>query len=252
MVQEAAAEDGGFTPGSAIEEVFRDRTLGPYARLLFPPEGFRSGRTPGSLRLLWYSELDPDATVEIVNTLKKRVESGGPVFLPLYSEEDIRRDPAKRGTSLVFFKGRPAAPFAVCCAGGGFAYVGAMHDSFPHALALSKMGFNAFALVYRPGARTAMEDLARALGIVFRRARELQVDTRGYSLWGGSAGARMAAWAGTYGAAAFGGPDQRGGRLLAEAARQTAGLKKPGLYNGLMQRSTMSHFAPALPGPAFF
>ena len=32
-------------------------------------------------------------------------------------------------------------------AGGGFAYVGAIHDSFPHALALSQMGYNAFALI---------------------------------------------------------------------------------------------------------
>ena len=33
------------------------------------------------------------------------------------------------------------------------------------------------------------------------------MDTSCYSLWGGSAGARMAAWLGTYGPAAFGGDD---------------------------------------------
>ena len=38
--------------------------------------------------------------------------------------------------------------------------MGAMHDSFPHALELSKLGYNAFALIYRPG--DAYEDLARA------------------------------------------------------------------------------------------
>lgn len=38
-----------------------------------------------------------------------------------------------------------------------------MHDSFPHALELSKKGYNAFALIYRPGAETACEDLARAI-----------------------------------------------------------------------------------------
>jgi len=32
----------------------------------------------------------------------------------------------------------------------------------------------------------------------------LQVDPSNYSLWGGSAGARMAAWLGSYGTAAFG------------------------------------------------
>ena len=33
------------------------------------------------------------------------------------------------------------------------------------------------------------------------------MDTSRYSLWGGSAGARMAAWLGTYGPAAFSGDD---------------------------------------------
>lgn len=62
-------------------------------------------------------------------------------------------------------------------------------------------------MIYRPGAQTACEDLARALSFVFENADELEVNTDGYSLWGGSAGARMAAWLGTYGAAAFGGDE---------------------------------------------
>jgi len=48
---------------------------------------------------------------------------------------------------LFFFRGNPGARFAVCNAGGAFAYVGAMHDSFPHAFELSKKGYNAFALI---------------------------------------------------------------------------------------------------------
>ena len=83
-------------------------------------------------------------------------------------------------------------------------YVAAMQDSFPHALELSKRGHNAFALIYRPGAQTACEDLARAIAFLHDHAEELQIDMDGYSLWGGSAGARMAAWLGSYGTAAFG------------------------------------------------
>lgn len=82
-----------------------------------------------------------------------------------------------------------------------------MHDSFPHALELSKKGYNAFALIYRPGAQTACEDLARAIAFIHEHADELEVDVSGYSLWGGSAGARMAAWLGSYGTAAFGEAD---------------------------------------------
>ena len=40
--------------------------------------------------------------------------------------------------------------------------------------------------------------------MIHRHAEELEVDTEGYSLWGGSAGARMAAWLGSYGTEGFG------------------------------------------------
>ena len=46
-------------------------------------------------------------------------------------------------------------------------------------------------------AQTACEDLSRAIDFIFEHADELQVDTDGYSLWGGSAGGRMADWVGT-------------------------------------------------------
>ena len=62
-------------------------------------------------------------------------------------------------------------------------------------------------MIYRPGAQTACEDLARAISFVFENAEELEVDTDCYSLWGGSAGARMAAWLGSYGPADFGGAE---------------------------------------------
>lgn len=128
-------------------------------------------------------------------------------FYDIYTDEEKAADPAKKNTGLFFFKGEPKARFAICNAGGGFAYVGAMHDSFPHALELSKKGYNAFALIYRPGAQTACEDLARAIGFIFDHAEELEVNTDCYSLWGGSAGGRMTAYLSSYGTKAFGGGD---------------------------------------------
>ena len=197
-----------FSTSTKIADVTADPAFKGFGRFLFPLQrGYWSGSTLGTLSLVWYSEIDPQKTVEIVNTLKNRALAGQKVFFDIYTEAEKAADPAKRGTGLFFFRGRPGAPFAVCCAGGGFAYVGAMHDSFPHALELSKMGYNAFAVIYRPGAQTACEDLARALSFIFGHAAELGVDTSGYSLWGGSAGARMAAWVGSYGPGAFGGGD---------------------------------------------
>ncbi len=197
-----------FDRDTPIQTVTDDPAFGDYGRLLFPVDtSYFSGDTLGSLRLTWYSHIDPDETVEIVNTLRNRALNGETVFYDIYTEAEKAADPDKHDTGLFFFKGTPGAKFAVCNAGGGFAYVGAMHDSFPHALELSKKGYNAFALIYRPGAQTACEDLARAIRFIFENAEMLEVDTSDYSLWGGSAGGRMAAWVGSYGTAAFGETD---------------------------------------------
>lgn len=197
-----------YTRDTPIDEVINDTAFDNYGRLIFPVEkGYYGGETLGELSLTWYSHIDPDMTVEIANYFKSHAESGETIFYDIYSDEEKAADPEKNDTGLFFFKGNVGAKFAVCNAGGAFAYVGAMQDSFPHALELSKKGYNAFALIYRPDAQKACEDLARAVSFIFENADELEVDTDCYSLWGGSAGARMAAWLGTYGTAAFGGDE---------------------------------------------
>lgn len=195
-----------YTADTKIEEVVSNPAFGEYGRLIFPvEESYYSGNTLGELQLTWYNNIEPDKTVEIANYMKEQAEAGKTIFYDIYTDEEKKASPDKEDTGLFFFKGNPGEKFAVCNAGGGFAYVGAMQDSFPHALELSKKGYNAFALIYRPGAQTACEDLARAISFIFQNAEELEVNTEGYSLWGGSAGARMAAWLGSYGPEAFGG-----------------------------------------------
>ena len=164
----SAVPTGPYTTDTPIQTVMDDPVFGDYGRLLFPAET---------------------------------------VSYDIYTPEEKAADPDKTDTGLFFFRGDPGGKVAFCNAGGGFAYVGAMQDSFPHALELSRRGYNAFALLYRPGAQTACEDLARAITFVSDHAQGLQVDLEGYSLWGGSAGGRMAAWLGSYGPAAFGGGD---------------------------------------------
>ena len=153
---------------------------------------------------IWYNYINPDKTVEIVNYMKKEVDCGREIFHDIYTENEKRKDPSLKNTGLFFFRGNQGSKFAVINAGGGMVYVGAMQDSFPHALELSKKGYNAFALIYRPGADTAMRDLARAVSFIHDNASKLGVEVKDYSLWGGSAGARMAAWISTYGTGHFG------------------------------------------------
>ena len=163
-----------FDENTEIDMVRSDPVFGNYGHLLFPTDDwYMSGSTLGDLQLTWYHNIDPAETVEIVNTLWKRADAGETVFYDIYTEEEKLADPEKENTGLFFFKGEPGEKFAVCNAGGGFAYVGAMQDSFPHALELSKQGYNAFALIYRPGDQTACEDLARAISFIFENAEEL-------------------------------------------------------------------------------
>jgi acetyl esterase/lipase len=110
----------------------------------------------------------------------------------LANNDALEKDqqPAKANTGLFFFRGNPGAPFAVIAPGGGFSYVGSVHEGFPYAVAISRQGYNAFVLKYRAGAggETATRDLAAALSFVFRNAATLGVSREGYSLWGSSAG----------------------------------------------------------------
>lgn len=199
---------GAYTLDTKITDVINNPVFKDYGRLIFPVDsGYYSGDTIKDVQLTWYNNIDPNKTLEILNYMKSHAEAGDTIFYDIYTDEEKRADPAKQNTGLFFFKGESNNRFAVCNAGGGFAYVGAIHDSFPHALELSKKGYNAFALIYRPGAQTACEDLARAISFIFSHADELEIDTSCYSLWGGSAGARMAASLGSYGPQGYGGDD---------------------------------------------
>lgn len=208
---ESSVQDGGgfqmVNRDTRVVDVIRHPVFEDYGRLIFPVDReIREDLTLEDVEelLIWYNYINPDKTVEIVNYLGEQAEAGNQVFYPIYTEEERKADPWKADTGLFFFRGEAGGKTAICNAGGGFVYVGAMQDSFPHALELSKKGYNAFALIYRPGAQTACEDLARAIAFLHEHEEKLQIDMEDYSLWGGSAGGRMAAWLGAYGTESFG------------------------------------------------
>jgi acetyl esterase/lipase len=160
----------------------------------------------GSL-LPYHSHVDPEVVVRALNRMIDDVDRGQPVFFDFYTESQKRDQPAMKHAGLFFFRGRPGAPFAVVSPGGGFAYVGSVHEGFPYAVEISQRGYNAFVLKYRAGqgGAVATQDLAAAVSYIFRNAERLGVGTDAYSLWGSSAGARMAAAIGSHGVARYGG-----------------------------------------------
>lgn len=140
-----------YTIDTKISDVINDPAFEDYGRLIFPVNsGYYSGDTLGELELTWYNNIAPDKTVEIANYMKSRAENGDIIFYDIYTDEEKTADPAKEDTGLFFFKGNPGERFAVCNAGGGFAYVGAMHDSFPPRFGIIQNGLQRLCLDLPP------------------------------------------------------------------------------------------------------
>jgi acetyl esterase/lipase len=158
----------------------------------------------GSL-MSYHNHVDPAIVIGAINHLIDQVSDGKTAFYDFYTDEQKQQDPTKRTTGLFFFRGNPDAPFAIVCPGGGFSYVGSLHEGFPLAQRISESGFHAFIIRYRTGSEHgATEDLAAAIAYIFRSADTLGVGTRDYSVWGGSAGARMVGNIALHGVSAYG------------------------------------------------
>lgn len=191
-------QDRHLTTASTIRDVLDHPAFEGFSRYILPlewgyDEDMPLGRVAGLLP--YHNYVNADSVVSCINSMIDSVAAGRRIYYPL----------GRADAGLFFFRGRPGAPFAVVCPGGGFSYVGSVHEGFPHALALSRMGYNAFVIQYRTGsALAACEDLAAGIEYIFSHRDELQVGTGGYSVWGSSAGARMAAYIGSYGTATFG------------------------------------------------
>jgi acetyl esterase/lipase len=194
-----------------IADVLEHPAFAGFGRLLLPWDDRRYERTMrlreiGSL-LPYHTHVDPAVVVSSLNRMIDDAAAGRTVFYDFYTAAQKEAEPSRRNAGLFFFRGKPGAPLAVIAPGGGFAYVGSVHEGFPYAVEISRRGFNAFVLKYRAGkgGRIATEDLAAALTYIFRTAGDLGVTTADYSLWGSSAGARIAASIGSHGTARFGG-----------------------------------------------
>ncbi|BEU88614.1 hypothetical protein TAMA11512_20780 [Selenomonas sp. TAMA-11512] len=202
--------DSKFTEDTLVQEVVDDPVFGSYGRLIFPvdkdiPEGTRL--KDASALLPGYNYVDPARTVDVVNYMKNEVTHGGTIFFPIYTRYEMEQEPEKENAGLFFFRGEEGRETAIVSAGGGFSYVGAIHDSFPQALELSRRGINAFALIYRPDEKKGTEDLARAIHYLCTHADELDISMDGYSLWGSSSGAKLTAAVGNSGTGMYGEED---------------------------------------------
>jgi acetyl esterase/lipase len=196
---------------SRLRDLLKHPAFAGFGHLIMPWDNraYDEGMPLSDLSSLlpYHTHVRPDVVVGSLNRMIDDVSGGKPVFHDFYTAAQKQEQPARENTGLFFFRGRPGAPFALISPGGGFSYVGSIHEGFPYAMEISNKGYNAFVLRYRAGQGgvVATQDLAAAISYIFRNADELGVSTDNYSLWGSSAGARMAAAIGSRGIAAFGG-----------------------------------------------
>ena len=197
----------------SVGDLLEHPAFAGFARLLLPWDDRRYDTTMtlsniGSL-LPYHTHVDPAVVVSSLNRMIDDAGAGKKIFYDIYTDAEKRADSSRENAGVFFVRGRSGAPFAVLAPGGGFAYVGSVHEGFPYAVEISNRGYNAFVLRYRAsrGGAAATEDLAAALSFIFRNAEALGVTTAGYSLWGSSAGARMAASIGSHGTSRFGAPE---------------------------------------------
>lgn len=210
-----AAGESGYMKHMKTESTIGDMLIHPafkdFAEHMLSREGDAhfpetSFGNIGSL-MPYHSHVNGGDVVAALNRMIDEAANGKTIFYDIYSAGEKKADPGKRAAGLFLLRGRPQAPFAVICPGGGFSYVASFHEGFPYAMELNKRGYNAFVLKYRTGrgGGPAIEDLYAALHFIFGNAEALDVSTKDYSLWGSSAGARMAAHAGANALRASGG-----------------------------------------------
>lgn len=199
-----------LTLGHRIEDIVNHKAFQGFGEMLLPWDNNSSYYTTslkdvGSL-MPYHSNVRPDIVLSAVNHMINEVNSGKTIFYNFYSAQQKQQDPSLTQTGLFFFRGKPGAPFAIVCPGGGFSYVGSLHEGFPLAQEISKNNLNAFVIRYRIGSeQKASQDLAVAISYIFSNAEKLGVSTKDYSLWGGSAGARMVGNIALNGVSALGG-----------------------------------------------
>jgi acetyl esterase/lipase len=198
------------TPNSSIGDVVNHPAFKGFGELLLPRDknygSYNMQLSDVGSLMPYHNHVDPGIVVGAINYMIDEVANSKTIFYDFYTDEQKNQDPRKENTGLFFFRGNPDAPFAIICPGGGFSYVGSLHEGFPLAQRISEWGLNAFVIRYRiGGGQWATEDLAAAITYIFHNAENLGVRVADYSVWGGSAGARMAGNIAVSGIPAFGG-----------------------------------------------
>lgn len=129
--------------------------------------------------------------------VKKRL-SGDKIFYPLYSKEEIEKEPSRAFASVIPFLIKKHAPAVIVCPGGAYEFLSFNNEGGDYARAFNQAGYNVFMLNYRVAANAhypnPMEDLARAICVVKAHAAAFCVNAEKLVICGSSAGGHLCAY----------------------------------------------------------
>ena len=133
-----------------LDDILQHPAFTGFARLILPWDDRRYEpnmplRNIGSL-LPYHTHVDPSVVVSSLNRMIDDAGAGHTIFYDIYTAAEKEAETSRKDTGLFFFRGKPDAPFAVVSPGGGFAYVGSVHEGLPYAVEISNRGYNAFVL----------------------------------------------------------------------------------------------------------
>lgn len=153
-------ESNMLSAQSTVGDILRQPEFQGFAAKLLPWDNLPANDPSTPLSRIdslmpYHNNISTSDILAPLNKMITDVRQGKQFFYDFYPAGDSKR----QHTGLFFFAGKPGAPFAVICPGGGFSYVGSLHEGFPLALKLSQKGFNAFVIKYRSGsADFALQD----------------------------------------------------------------------------------------------
>lgn len=129
--------------------------------------------------------------------VKKRL-SGERIFYPIYSKEEIEKEPSRALATVIPFLIKKHAPTVIVCPGGAYEFLSFNAEGGDYAKAFNKAGFNVFLLNYRVAANAhypnPMEDLARAICFVKAHSAAFGVNAEKLVICGSSAGGHLCAY----------------------------------------------------------
>lgn len=95
VMTDTKIQEGLYAEDTKVTDVINDEVFDGYGRLIFPVDmQISDNLTLKNVNtiLTWYSEINTDKTVEIVNYMKKKASSGQQIFYDIYSDEEKKAD----------------------------------------------------------------------------------------------------------------------------------------------------------------